>query len=88
MTSSPKLISWEAARKLIMNEPNDTTRRFMIAVDFFLGVHMNRNREPQPSADFDVLFFMTIVQQFFHEHEFIRDILDGKEINSFEADET
>ena len=82
-----KLLNAQAARELLMNEPDVITRRFMIAIKFFPGAHINRKNEPQLSADFDMLFFMTVVRLFFQEHEFVRDILDGKEINSFEADE-
>ena len=87
MSPYPNLVNVTGVRELIMNEPNVITRRFMIAVKFYLTSHMYDQKEPQPITDFDVLFFMTIVRDFFQEHEFIRDILDGKEINSFEADD-
>lgn len=86
MGTQHNIINGEYVRHFIMSESDVITRRLMIAINYYLGMHINRGSLPQPEADFDALFFMVVIRDFCREHEFIRDILNGKEINSFEAD--
>ncbi len=79
-------VNGHAFDEAIRHEENEITRRLLIAVRFYLFRHLYHDRYAPPAYPVDVAFFMDVMHDFFEGHNDIRDILAGKEINSFEAD--
>ena len=86
MIRKPNTINDGYTREMILAEPDLITRRFLIAINFYLSRRLLKSEYPAPAAPFDVKFFIQVMHDFFECHNDIRDLIDGKEINSFEPD--
>lgn len=69
-------LRWEEMKELLASEQDPVTAQLM--GEAFMKV-FNRllKREGLPVGDFDMRFFMEILQEFFSEHETIKKIIDG-----------
>jgi len=67
----------KAMQELIAAEPDQITAHLMTFANNTLVSRLLRNA-PGPAADFDLGYFMQIVQEFASDHETLRKILDEK----------
>ncbi len=84
MRADPRVLRDSEARTFIQDETDPIAHRFLIAAYNHLQADLTRSQTMQPCAPFDVLVCMAVLADFVRIHDFIRDLLDGKEINEFE----
>lgn len=73
---TPAFLRQKEMQELIASEPNQITAHLMTFANNTLVSRLLR-KAPGPAADFDLGYFMQIVQEFASDHETLRKILDG-----------
>lgn len=74
------------ATELIASTDDPVTRHLLTNARFHLFRRYHEKKD-RPAADFDMLYFATLMRDVFSEHDVLRRILAGERVGAFFEDE-
>ena len=76
----PTFLRQEEMQELISSEQDEITAHLMIFANNTLVARILRNA-PGPTADFDLRYFMEIIQEFASDRDTLKTILTGRAVD-------
>ena len=76
----------DEARALISSVEDPITKHLLSNAMFHFFRRYNEHKQ-KPASDFDMLYFVTLLQEIFSEHDTLRRILAGERVGVFFNDE-
>jgi len=82
MTASGGVLRDDEARSLVESVEDPITRRLLLNAMFHFFKRYNEEGQ-KPLAEFDMLYFASLLKEIFSEHEVLQRILAGENVGAF-----
>jgi hypothetical protein len=76
----------DEAREVIAAVEDPITKHLLTNAMFYFFRRYNEHKQ-KPASDFDMLYFVTLLEEIFSNHDVLRRILAGERVGAFFDDE-